>query len=153
MANSEADFKRELKKAAEALGMHAVSTSPEYSKGMPDLYIRSEDGGHWLEAKFERYPVPGYQKGKTSALSSLQSKWIQDEIAAGGTAVWCVCKKMSRDYWEVTIGATPKMCKKNHTLVATRYTGEKWLIQNILGAARGLSNDRRAELENDTSTT
>lgn len=125
--------------------MHVSALSPDFCLGIPDQHFQSEDGSHFIESKFERKAVPGLQKAKYAKLSPKQYNWIQECIAAGGTAAWLVCKKMDRGEWQLRMGTTRKLTGK-HEIIATRYTGEKFIIQSILAVARRLSHDRRDDL-------
>ncbi len=135
MANSETDFKKELREASKkSLGHPAMyinmrANDPTGDTGKPDIYIKITGyESQWWELKFARHHRCG---AKSARLSDAQRIWMQAERNAGGIAAWLVCKKMAPLHWHLYIGTEGKLLLDPDHLVCEKTRGMDWPILKI----------------------
>lgn len=98
MANSESQFRTELKETLEADGTHAVTViAQRYMVGVHDLQITGRLFIGYIELKFERAPKNIETKIKVN-LSDKQREFGREQQKCGGKAAWMLCVRYKR-HW------------------------------------------------------
>tara|TARA_Y100000310_G_scaffold80345_2_gene76999 strand:+ start:6207 stop:6641 length:435 start_codon:yes stop_codon:yes gene_type:complete len=138
MANNENAFQIALVKEAQNLGGNAMRVRHHSMGGIPDLYIKLNNGQScWVECKFER----GKPK-KSQKPTQLQLSWLRKERRAKGHAGWALCVKVKSGHWEIYVGVDEEF-KPTENWLCIRKTGEPWPVEQIVFAITEQSINRR----------
>lgn len=97
MANSESQFRSELKDDLEANGHAVTVVAQRYMCGVHDLHITGPWFMGFMELKFERAPVNLSTRVKVN-LSDKQREFGKKQQAAGGRAGWMLCIRYKRQW-------------------------------------------------------
>tara|TARA_R100001244_G_C5080130_1_gene113676 strand:+ start:110 stop:544 length:435 start_codon:yes stop_codon:yes gene_type:complete len=129
MANNENAFQIALVKEAQRLGGNAMRVRHHSMGGIPDLYIKLNNGQScWVECKFERYKPKKSQKP-----TPLQLSWLRKERRAKGHAGWALCVKVESGLWVIYVGVDEEFCQLDNYL-CERKSGEPWPVEQIVFA-------------------
>ena len=135
MANSESDFKSELRQAfkdALSVDCHWSPSSSEYDTGKADIYVRVLTmGAFWFEAKFGRSKT-ATKAAAYAKFPPTQQNWLKAERRCGGIAVWLYCWRVSSHETRLYMGTEDTLIKDSAHLIQTKRRGDKWDVNCIL---------------------
>jgi hypothetical protein len=141
MAVNETDFKSELRRDAREQSIFSVANSPEFNRGIPDLFFKKAG---WDPVFVELKWSPSKPKAALCGLTALQANWIRDYRAVGGYAMMLIGWKSGPVRWSAGLhfGTDPDEAVD---IVWTTHKdrGKQWDIASILDRIISIQAGRR----------